>query len=329
MTLRRREFIAALGGAAVWPLAARGQPDGRMRRVGFLTAAGFETDPIRQTAVAAMREGLAKLGWIEGRNLRIDLRFGAGDRNRIRFYAQELVRLAPDVMIVTGGSATRVMHELTWTIPIIFVGAGDPFTNGLVSNIAQPEGNVTGFANMFGTMTGKSVELLKEAAPRVSRVALLFNPETFSSESYFGAAEAAAAVLGVRPIRTAFRDVLELVRAIDEFAAEPGGSLLVPPTEDARRSTILRLAEQHRLPAIYAYKYYAVEGGLMAYGPDNIDLYRHAPSYVDRLLRGAKVSELPVQFPTKFELVINLKTAKAIGLTMPPTLLARADEVIE
>jgi putative ABC transport system substrate-binding protein len=327
--LRRREFIAGLGGAAAWPLAARAQQGERVRRIGFLTAAGFETDPVRQTNVAEMRDGLAKLGWIEGRNLRIDLRFGAGDRNRIRFYAQELVRLAPDVMIVTGASAARVMQELTRTIPIIFVGVGDPVANGLVGNIAQPEGNVTGFANMFGTMIGKSVELLKEAAPHTARIALLFNPETLSSDSYFGPAEAAATVLGVQAIRTAFRDVLELVRAVDEFAAKPGGSLLVPPTEDARRSTIFRLAAQHRLPAVYPYKYYALEGGLMAYGPDNNDLYRHAPSYVDRLLRGAKVSDLPVQFPTKFELVINLKTAKAIGLTMPPTLLAIATEVIE
>ena len=327
--IRRREFIMLLGGAAVvWPLATRAQRSEPIRRIGFLTGGGAETDPVSQANFAVIREGLAKLGWFEGRNLQIDRRFGGGDPNRIRFYAEELVSLAPQVMIVTGGPATRAVQKLTRTIPIVFVSAGDPVASGLVSNIARPDGNATGFTNIFATITGKWFELLKEAAPHLVRVALVYNPETYH---LLDPMETAATSRSVKAIRIPFHDTLELVRGIDEFAAEPNSGLIIPAsaTTNANRSTILRLAAQHRLPAIYPYRYYAAEGGLMAYGPDDLDRYRGAPAYVDRLLRGAKVSDLPVQFPTKFELIINLKTAKALSLAISPEMLAIADEIIE
>jgi putative ABC transport system substrate-binding protein len=328
--IRRREFIAALGSAAAWPIAARGQRSEPKRRIGFLTGGGIEADPVSQASLAAIREGLAKLGWVEGRNLQIDRRFGSGDLARIRFYAEELVSLAPQVVIVTGGPATRAVQKLTRTIPIVFVSAGDPVENGLVNNIARPDGNATGFTNQFATIGGKWVELLKEAAPHLVRVALVYNPETYTAK-VLDPMETAATARSVKAIRIPFHDPLELVRGIDEFATEPKGGLIVPSsaTTGANRSTIIRLAAQHHLPAIYPYKYYAAEGGLMAYGPDRIDLFSRAPSYVDRLLRGARVSDLPVQFPTKFELVINLKTAKALSLPISPEMLAIADEIIE
>jgi putative ABC transport system substrate-binding protein len=328
--VRRRDFITVLSGAASWPIAARGQQRERMRRIGFLGGGGSETDPASQADFAALREGIAKLGWIEGHNLQIDRRYGGGDPNRIRFFAEELVSLAPEVMIVTGGPGTRAVQNVTKTIPIVFVSVGDPVESGLVRNIARPDGNTTGFTNIFSTVGGKSLELLKEAAPHLVRVAQVYNSEPPAPTSTL-ATDAAATTRGLKTTRVLFHDPLELVRGIDEFAAEPNGGLVIPSTAstESNRSTIIRLAAQHHLPAIYPYRFYAAEGGLMAYGPDRIDLFSGASSYVDRLLRGAKVSDLPVQFPTKFELVINLKTAKALGLDVPAQLLARADEVIE
>jgi putative ABC transport system substrate-binding protein len=326
--IRRREFIAALGGAAAWPLAARAQQDERVRRIGILAGSSAD-DSTARANLAALREGLAKLGWIEGRNLRIELRFTGTDPDRMRASAAELVSLVPEVIVTTSAPTTRVAQERTKTIPIVFTAGNDPITNGLLQNIARPEGNTTGFTNAVDSLSGKWLELLKEAASRVTRVALVFNPQTVNV-GYFGPIEAAASRLGVQALKTAVRDPLEVVRAIDVFAAEPNGGLLVVPVLPPDSVQMLhRLAAQHRLPDIYVNRRYVVDGGLMTYATNFLDNYRRAAGYVDRLLRGTKVSELPVQFPTKFELVVNLKTAKAIGLTIPEAFLLRADEVIE
>jgi putative ABC transport system substrate-binding protein len=329
--MRRREFITLLGGvAAAWPLAARAQQEERVRRVGVLL--GGENDQADQAIIAAFRDGLAKLGWAEQRNLRIDLRFGGGDATRFRAYAAELVSLAPEVIVTSGGAATRAVQRQTQTIPIVFTGAGSSVDGGLVTDLARPEGNVTGIVNLFSSMGGKWLELLKEAAPRVERVGVIYNPQLLSNDSgYISSIEEAARVLTVKAITVPYGDPVDLVRALDAFTSEPNGGLIVlPPTPaPANSGTILRMAAQHRLPTICSTRPQAAEGGLMAYGSNQVDRLRRASSFVDRILRGAKVSEVPVELPTKFELVINLKTAKALGLTLPPTLLARADEVIE
>jgi len=331
--MRRRDLIAGLGSAAAWPLAARAQQTDRVRRIG-MAASGTENDQADQAAIAAFREGLAKLGWTEGRNLRIDLRFGGDDADRIRAYAAELVKLAPDVIVTGGGPATRAVQQRTRAIPIVFVSVGDPVDSGIVKSQARPEGNATGVTNHYVSIGGKWLELLKGAAPRIERVALIYNPQLASDkdrQGTFSAIEEAARALAVKAIKLPFRDALDIVHGIEAFAAEPNGGLIVmpPPPTAANRAVILRLAAQHRLPAIYQARSYVAEGGLMAYGSNRTDLYRRAPYFVDRILRGTKVSELPVEFPTKFELVINLKTAKAIGLIIPESFLLRADEVIE
>jgi putative ABC transport system substrate-binding protein len=328
--MRRRDFITLLGGAAAaWPLAARAQQGGPMRRVGILSGRAAEDNQVMRASLTALREELVKLGWIEGRNLRIDLRLTLSDPARMRAYAVELVSLAPDVIVTASRPTTTAVQEQTRTIPIVFTAGGDPVTNGVVQNITHPEGNTTGFTNTFDSLSGKWLELLKEAAPHITRVALVFNPQTVNG-GYFRSIESAAPLLGVRAIKTSVRDPLELVRAIDAFAAEPNGGLLVVPVlPDDSYQMLHRLAAQHRLPAIHPNRVAAGDGGLMTYATDSVDVYRRAAGYVDRILRGTKVSELPVQAPTKFELVVNLKTAKAIGLTIPEGLLARADEVIE
>jgi len=321
--MKRRDFITLLGGvAAAWPLAARAQQEEKVRRIGVLAGT------IEPTWLAALRDGLAKLGWIEGHNLRIDLRFTLGDPARMRADAVELVSLAPDVIVTTNRPGTAAVQEQTKTIPIVFTAGNDPVSNGLLQNIARPEGNTTGFSSTVDSLLGKRLELLKEAAPHITRVALVFDPQTVNV-GFFPSIEAAAPLLDVQAIKTPVRDPLELVRAIDAFAAEPNGGLLVVPVlpEDSYKMLHL-VAAQHRLPAIDSTRP-KVADGLMTYAVDFSDIYRRAAAYVDRILRGTKVSELPVQSPTKFELVINLKTAKALGLTLPPSLLARADEVIE
>jgi putative tryptophan/tyrosine transport system substrate-binding protein len=327
--MRRREFITLLGGAAAWPLAARAQQDGRVRRIGILTR-GVETDRVVQAQHAALRERLAELGWTEGRNVRFDRRLSDDDPDRLRAQADELVRLAPDVIVVGSLPASRALLERTRTIPVVFFNVGDPVAGGLLKNIARPEGNATGITGLFQSLPGKWLELLKEAAPRTARVALVFVPGIVV-EHYFAAIDAAADVLGVKTTRTPYRNAAELERAIDAFAAEPNGALVIvpPPPRGGNRELINRLALKHRLPTISANRFDAADGVMMSYGPDGLDLYRRAASYVDRILRGEKPGDLPVQFPTKFELVINLKTAKAIGLTIPETFLVRADEVIE
>jgi putative ABC transport system substrate-binding protein len=328
--MHRRDFITLLVGAAAgWPLAAGAQGE-RMRRIVILHGAA-ENDRDEQANLSAFREGLAALGWIEGRNLRIDLRFGVGDPDRVRVFAAELVGLAPDVIFAVGGAPASALEQQTTTIPIIFTGP-DPVGAGLLRNIVSPEGNITGFSVFEPAIAGKWLELLKEAAPRLGRVAIIFNPEmTLTASRYLSPIEGAASSLGVPVVSTPVHNAIETVHAIDAFAADPNGGLLVlpPPPNTSARNLILQLAEHHKLPAIYPSRDDAAAGGLLAYATDLVDLNRRAASYVDRLLRGAKISQLPVQFPTKFELVVNLKAAKAIGLTIPESLLLRADQVVE
>jgi putative ABC transport system substrate-binding protein len=326
--MRRRQFFTLLGGAAAtWPLVARAQQGERVRRIGVL--AGGPTEDA-SPGLAALREGLAKLGWIEGRNLHIELRFTGSDPDRMRAYAVELVSLAAEVIVTSSAPATRAAQKQTQTIPIVFTAGNDPVTNGMLQNTARPEGNTTGFTSTVDSLIGKWLELLKEAAPHITRVALVFNPQTVNV-GYFRPIEAVAPMLSVQTLKTPARDPLEMVRAIDAFAAEPNGGLLVVPVlPNDCYQMLIRLAAQHRLPSINTNRSYVAAGGvLMCYASDIRNNYRGAATYVDRLLRGAKVSELPVQFPTKFELVVNLKTAKAIGLTIPESLLSRADELIE
>jgi putative tryptophan/tyrosine transport system substrate-binding protein len=321
--MTRREFIAGLG-AAAWPLPARAQQqDGRVRRIGIL-----DGGPGRLGG--AMRDRLTELGWIEGRNARFDLLLSAGDPDRLGAYADELVRLAPDVIGVVSGPAAQALVQRTRTIPIVFTNVGDPVAIGLLKNIARPEGNATGITNQYQSLGGKWLELLKEAAPRTTRVAIIFAPENVNDQ-YFGVIEAAADALAVKAIRTPYRNAAELERAIDAFAVEPNGGLVMvpPPPPLSNRELINRLALKYRLPTIYSFRSFAAEGAMMGYGSDDLEVSRIAATYVDRVLRGAKIIELPVQFPTKFDLVINLKTARALGLTVPQSILLRADEVIE
>jgi putative ABC transport system substrate-binding protein len=321
--MRRREFIAGIAGsAAAWPIAARGQqPSDRVRRVAALALAS----PTRLERVAALREELQKLGWREGRNLRLDVST-VDDPAALRAAAEEVVKSAPDVIFALTGAVTRVVQTHTRTIPIVFVGGGDPVQTGLVSNVARPGGNTTGFANQFATIGGKWLELLKETSPRVTRVAILFNPERGGGQS--ASMESAATQLGATTVSIPFRNPAEIESAVEAFAAEPNGALILPGAlpSPAEFETIGRLALKHRLPLMYQL---IGEGVLISYGPDPSDLVRGAASYIDRILRGAKPGELPVQFPTRFRLVINLKTAKAIGLAVPPSIRLRADEVIE
>jgi putative ABC transport system substrate-binding protein len=325
----RREFIAGLGSAAAWPVVALAQGE-RMRRIGLLVGLA-ENDRDDHTNLSAMREGLTKLGWVEGRNVRIDVRFGAGKRDLIRAYAAELVGFAPDVIFAYGGAAASELQQRTQNIPIVFRGP-DPVGAGLVQNIRRPEGNITGFSVFEPSIVGKWLELLKEAALRLAKVAIIFNPEVVQSvPRYLSPIEVAASTLRLPIVHTPVRNAIEIVRAIDAFAAEPNGGLLVlpPPPNTSIRDTILQLAEYHKLPAIYPSQGDAVAGGLLAYATNLDEVDRHAASYIDRILRGAKINELPVQFPTRFELLINLRTARAIGIDPPASLLLRADEVIQ
>jgi putative ABC transport system substrate-binding protein len=327
--MKRRDFITLLGGAAAWPLAARAQQAERARRVaGLFFTAGQEN-----RGIAGLWEELAKLGWIEGRNLRIDLRFAAAaDIDRMHAYAMELVSLDPDVIVTGGTEPARMMQQQTRTIPIIFSAGSSAEIGGVVRNISHPEGNITGISLRYPSIAGKWLQLLKEAAPRLARVAMIFYPESGNGMReggvYRAPIEAAATLSGVQPIWIPFHTAAELERGVAAFAAEPNGGLIPAPTMDDWRE-VYRLAVQYRLPAIYQAAQNVREGGLMSYGANEIDHVRQLASYIDRVLRGTKPSDLPVQFPTKFELAINLKTAKTLGLTVPPTLLAIADEVIE
>jgi ABC-type uncharacterized transport system substrate-binding protein len=330
--MRRRNFITLLGGAAAWPLAARAQQPDRMRRVGVLAGMG-ESDPEAQSTVEALDQTLQRFGWVEGRNLRIDRRWGAGNPGRIETFAKALIALEPDVIVAHGTPAAIPLRKETSTIPIVFVQVTDPIESGFIANLAHPGGNMTGFTSQEPSMVGKWVEMLKEMAPRISRVAFLFNPETapYIVRSYQGPLESSARSLGILPSASPVHNPSEIESAITALAREPGGGLVVTPDafNIVHRERIIALAAQNKLPAISPYRFMVAEGLLMSYGLDMVDLFRRAAAYVDRILKGAKPTDLPVQAPVKFVMAINLKATKSLGLTVPQMLLVAADEVIE
>jgi putative tryptophan/tyrosine transport system substrate-binding protein len=328
--VKRREFITLLGGALAWPLTARAQRPDRMRRVGVLMHLAAD-DPEGQRRVAAFLQGLQEAGWAIGRNVNIDMRWAAGEADRFPRYAMELVALAPDVILASATPSVRAVQQTTRTVPIVFVLVPDAVGSGIVASLSRPGGNATGLTpNEFG-MSVKWLELLKQIAPNVTRAAVLRDPANPAGIGQFGAIQGAAPSFGVEISPIGVDDAEQIERGITAFAREPNGGLIVLalPTTLVHRNLIIKLAAQHRFPAVYNSRLFAAEGGLMSYGPDILDQYRSAAGYVDRILRGAKPADLPVQQPTKFELVINLKTAKALGLTVPNTLLALADEAIE
>jgi len=330
--MKRREFITLLGSAAAtWPLAARAQQPERMRRIGVLMAFA-EDDQETKARLAAFRQALQTLGWIEGRNIHIDYRFAGGDPARVQDYVAELVNAAPDLIVGHSTPVAAALKQATSTIPIVFAAVNDPLGQGFVANLAHPGRNITGFAFIELTVVGKWLELLKEIAPSLRRVALIFNPQTAPHfPVYLRELGAAPARLAAELTAAPVRDEAEIEAAIAALAREPGGGLIAAGDvfTNAHRALIMALAERHRLPAVYSLRQTVAEGGLMSYGPDGVDVVRRSASYVDRILKGAAPAELPVQQPTKYELVINLKTAKALGLDVPPMLLGRADEVIE
>jgi putative tryptophan/tyrosine transport system substrate-binding protein len=329
--MRRRAFISLLGGAATWPLAARAQQPERMRRIGiFMSFAA--SDPEAQLRIAAFQKGMGDLGWVEGRNLRTEYRWAAGDANSLQGHAKEILRTAPDLILANGTPVVAALQEQGGIVPVVFVQVTDPVGQGLVASLASPGGNLTGFTSFEFSIGTKWLEMLKVVAPHVARVALLFNPNTAPfADSFRRPIEAAASSFDVTPTSAAARDAAEIAQVVDAFAREPNGGLIVVPDVSTmnNRDLIIALAARHRLPAIYPFRYFAASGGLLSYGTDVNDVFRRAASYVDRILKGGRPGELPVQAPTKFELVMNLRAAKTLGIAMPPLLLARADEVIE
>jgi len=330
--MRRREFITLLGtAAAAWPLAAVAQQaQMRMHRVAVLMLYP-DNDGEGQRRAAALRQGLEKLGWFVGRNVQIDFQWGLGDADWIRSAAAQLLRGGPDVILANGDAAARITHESLRTVPIIFIAGGDPVSDGLVQSLAHPGGNATGFSVLEPSLGAKLLELLKEIAPRVARVAVLFNPDNSGNRRVSESAVAGGAKFAVEVILVPVRKSDEIEAAMMQWGREPDFGLIVPPdpATNSHRKLIIELAARHRLPAIHALRAATVEGALMSYGVDLPDLFRQAAAYVDRVLKGEKPADLPVQQPTKFELVINARTAKSLGLEVPSTLLARADEVIE
>jgi putative ABC transport system substrate-binding protein len=331
--MKRREFITLLGAAAVTrPRYAQAQ-GGRVRRIGVLIG-NAEHDPQVVAGVAAFKTALQEFGWIDGRNVRIDYRFAAADVDRIQTFAKELVVLQPDLLVGGTTPVVAALQRETKTIPIVFVIVSDPVGSGFVSSLPHPGGNITGFINIEATLSGKWIEMLKEIVPRVTRVALLFNPDTAPYFAFYQQPfDAAARSNGIEPMATPVHTAADIERVIASFSNGPNAGLVIMP--DSFMATrpifdlVISLAAHNRLPTIYPYRYMIAAGGLVSYGIDGTDLYRRAPDYIDRILKGAKPADLPVQLPTKFELAINLKVAKALGLDIPPTLLGRADEVIE
>jgi len=329
--VKRRQFITLLGGAAAtWPLAARGQQPERMRRVGVLMHLAAD-DPEGQSRVAAFLQGLQEAGWAVGRNVNIDVRWAAGEADRFRRYAMEIVALTPDVILTSAPPSIRAMQQATRTLPIVFVLVPDAVGTGIVDSLSRPGGNTTGFTSTELGMPVKWLELLKDIAPKMTRAAVLRDAADATAIGQFGAVKGAAPSFGVEISSIGVANAEEIERGITAFAREPNGGLIVlpVPTTVIHRTLIIKLAARHRLPAVYNSRYWIAEGGLVSYGPDVLDQYRRTAGYVDRILRGTKPADLPVQAPTKYELVINLKTAKALGLDLPATVLARADEVIE
>jgi putative tryptophan/tyrosine transport system substrate-binding protein len=326
----RREFITLLGGAAAWPLTARAQQREKMRRIGVLMNLAAD-DAEGQARLAAFLQGLQEASWAVGRNVRIDLRWSAGDADRFRKQAAELVALAPDVILASGTPAAAPLLQATRTVPIVFAQVVDPVGAGLVASLARPGGNATGFTAFEYGMSGKWVELLKEIAPGVTRVAVLRDAATSSGIGMLGAIQSVASSFGMELTPVGVSDASEIERGITALARASNGGLIVTPVTltIVHRDLIIALAARHQVPAVYGLRPFVTAGGLIAYGPNSIDPFRRAASYVDRILKGEKPADLPVQAPTKYELVINLKTARALGLEVPPMLLARADEVIE
>jgi putative ABC transport system substrate-binding protein len=328
--MRRREFITLLGGAAAaWPLPARAQQGERMRRIGVLVGAG--NDLQARSWLASFRQKLQQLGWTDGRDLQIDVRWGGADIDFIRASAVDLVSSKPDAILVYSIRVLNAMRQATREIPVVFIATSDPVGLGFVDSLARPGGNLTGFMLYEVSVSGKLVDLLKEMVPRLARAGLLFNPDNISAAGYRQSIEGVAKSLGVTPVWLPVRTSADIETAVEAFVREPNGGLVLPTdvTTVVHRDLIIALAARHGLPAVYSFRGDVASGGLMCYGPDTADLFLRAASYVDRILKGEKPADLPVQAPTKFELAINLKTAKALGLEVPPTLLARADEVIE
>ena len=329
--MKRRDFITLLGGAAVaWPLAARAQQGERVRRIGVLMSLAAD-DKQGQARLAAFLQGLQELGWTDGRNVRIDVRWGTGDAGRNRRHAAELVELAPDVILASGGSIVAPLLQVTSTVPIVFTQTPDPVGAGFVESLARPGGNATGFSIFDYSLGGKWLELLKEVAPRVTRVAVIRDPATPQGIGQFSAIQSLAPSLSLEATPLNARDAGDIERAIAAVDRNPNSGLIVTGSNLAivHRDLIVTLAARYKLPAVYPLGFFVTGGGLLSYGPEGIDPHRRAAAYVDRILKGEKPADLPVQAPTKYELAINLKTAKTLGLEVPPTLLARADEVIE
>jgi putative ABC transport system substrate-binding protein len=329
--MRRRNFITLLGGTAAWPLAARAQQPNRVRRIGVLIGGRDENDPEQKRRLSAFTQALADLGWIDGRNVRIELRRGGGDANRIRALAQELVGLQLDIILASSTPATAALKRETRTIPIVFANVSDPVASGIVARLDRPSGNTTGFAALEVSMGGKWLELLSEIAPGLKRAAIMFNPDTAPVSSFMPSFETAARSLKVMLITAPVHSDLEIEAAIIAFGREPGGGFIVMQDifTATHRTPIISAAARNHVPAVYALSEFARDGGLLSYGFDLVDTFRRAAYYVDRILRGDKPGDLPVQFPTKFEMVVNRKTATALGLAIPPSILLRADEVIE
>jgi putative ABC transport system substrate-binding protein len=327
--MRRREVITLLSGVAAWPLAARAQQTEQLRRIGVLM--GIESGPDARTRIAAFRRGLRELGWIDDRNIRIDVIWGPGDPGHVRSDAAELVRKSPEVILANGPVPTLELQKTTRSIPIVFVQVPDPVDLGVVTNIARPGANITGFTHFEWAFAGKWLEALKEIAPRTRRVMFMSLAGHPAWPGFLRTLTESASSFGVEVVPAAVNNAAEIERSLEEFAGEPDGGLIVStsPIASIHSNLIIGLAARRGIPAVYPFRFYASDGGLISFGIDTADLFRRAASYVDRILRGEKTAELPVQAPTKFELVINAKTAKVLGLEIPPTLLARADEVIE
>jgi putative ABC transport system substrate-binding protein len=329
--VRRREFITLLGGAAAWPLLARAQQGERVRRIGVINGGGAADDPETLANIAAFLQVLQQLGWTDGRNVRIDTRLAGGNADSIRKYAAELAALAPDVIFAIGTAAMGPLLQATRTVPIVFAIVADPVGAGFVESLARPGGNATGFMQFEYSLSGKWLELLKQIAPGVTRAAVLRDPDISSGTGQFGAIQSVAPSLGVELSPINVRDASEIERAIAAFARSANGGLILTGSALAvfHRNLIIGLAAKHKLPAVYYRRGFVSDGGLISYGPDFVDQFRRSAEYVDRILKGEKPADLPVQAPTKYELAINLRTAKALGLDVPAMLLARADEVIE
>jgi putative tryptophan/tyrosine transport system substrate-binding protein len=332
--MRRREFITLLGGvAAAWPLAAGAQQSGPIRRIGVLMG-NTEGDPQSVTSLAAFNKALQELGWTDGRNIRVDYRWGAADLDRMQAFATELVGLQPDLIVGSTTPVVTALQRQTKTIPIVFVVVSDPVGSGFVASLSRPGGNITGFINIESSLSGKWIEMLKDIVPRVTRAGLMFNPETAPYFAYYlQPFEAAARSYAIEPMAVPVHSATDIERAVAALGGRPDTGLVLMTdiflTTRRNLNLIISLAARYRVPTIYPYRFMVDAGGLVSYGTDNADLYRGAATYVDRILKAAKPADLPVQLPTKFELAVNLKTAKALGIEMPATLLTRADEVIE